>query len=372
MAQSGQISSTTCACETGVCSVQELEVRTAQDPNAKIGPAEAAAGEWLSYTVQYENVGTGTAYGVYVEDRLSPLLDAGTLQIENGGFYFPASRTLYWPAGELGPGSGGSFDFRVQVPTATVSGTVIMNGATVYFPSVPETTPTGDVVTLVQDIVAYSQRVETNEGVPQPITLTGHSLAGPLTYQVVAGPGSGTLSGTPPNLTYTPVPNFEGPDRFTFRVSDGVRQSRPVEVSIVVRTGAEAVPPEVFATSPSHGETDVRVSATPVYSDTYAPSIYVYFSEPIDPSTVTAESLFVADAQGRHLAGYTLYDATAYAARFVPQEPFQYEATYTATMTTVVHDTSGNALAESYEWGFTTEAGPGSGYVYLPLVLRHY
>jgi len=362
----------TCTCKTGLCKSLSAEARTAQDPNAKLGPAEAAAGEWISYTVQFENLGAGTAYGVYVEDRLSPLLDDSTLQIEDGGLYFPSSRTIYWPVGELAPGAGGSLDVRVQVPTDAVSGTVIVNSATVYFPSVPETTPTGDVVTLVQDLVAHSQRVETAEGVPLAVTLTGHSPVGPLTYQVVAGPGGGTLSGTPPNVIYTPAPNFEGPDRFTFRVSDGLRQSWPAEVSIVVRTGAETIRPEVYATSPSRDETGVRVSDTPVSPGTYTPSIYVYFSEPIDAATVTAQTLFVADAQGRHLSGYTIYDASGYMARFVPQEPFQKGATYTATVTTGVHDTSGNALAASYVWSFATEAGPAGGAVYLPLVLRQH
>ncbi len=359
-----------CACEAGICSARDLEARTAHDPNAKLGPAEAAAGEWLSYTVQYENLGAGTAYGVYVEDQLSPLLDESTLQIEDGGLYFPSSRTIYWPVGEVGPGEGGSLGFGIQVPTDAVSGTIIMNSAAVYFPSVPEATPTGDVVTLVQDLVAHSQRVETDEGMPLAISLTGHSPVGSLTYQIVAGPGHGTLSGTPPDVVYTPDAGFEGPDRFTFRVNDGLKESWPAEVSIVVHSGAETVPPEVFATSPSRDETGVGVSDAPVLLDTYAPSVHVYFTEPIDPATVTIASLFVADHAGRHLAGYTVYDADAYAARFVPQERFEKGATYTATVTTGVRDTSGNALAANYVWSFTTEAAPGGGGVYLPLVLR--
>ncbi len=361
-----------CDCTVGICSERDLEVRTAHDPNAKLGPAEAAAGEWMSYTVQYENLGAGTAYGVYVEDHLSPLLDDSTLQVEDGGLYFPSSRTIYWLVGELAPGAGGSLGFHLQVPAGAVSGTVILNSATVYFPSVPETTPTGDVVTLVQDLVAHSQRVETVEGVPLAITLTGHSPSGSLTYEIVAGPGGGTLSGTPPDVTYTPSSNFEGPDRFTFQVSDGLKESAPAEVSIVVHTGAETVPPEVFATSPSRDETDVWLSLTPVFSDTYSPSIHVYFTEPIDPATVTAQNLLVADAVGRPLAGYAIYDAGAYAARFVPQERFEYGSTYTATVTTGVRDTSGNALAASYVWSFTAQAGPPGGMIYLPLVLRQH
>jgi hypothetical protein len=42
------------------------------------------------------------------------------------------------------------------------------------------------------------------------------------------------LSGAAPNLTYTPVPNDNSPDRFTFRVNDGQVDSAPAVVSILV------------------------------------------------------------------------------------------------------------------------------------------
>src|SRR5690606_10490845 len=34
------------------------------------------------------------------------------------------------------------------------------------------------------------------------------------------GPSNGVLSGAPPNITYTPNPNFFGSDSFSFRVQD--------------------------------------------------------------------------------------------------------------------------------------------------------
>lgn len=79
----------------------------------------------------------------------------------------------------------------------------------------------------------------------------------------------------------------------------------------------------------------------------------------------------MADSWTRHgRAGYTVYDAGGYVARFLPQEVFRKGATYTATVTTAVHDTSGNALAAGYVWSFTTEVGQAGGRIYLPVVLR--
>ena len=72
-----------------------------------------------------------------------------------------------------------------------------------------------------------------------PIILSGLSLnnsaACALFYTVVTQPQHGTLSGTPPNLTYTETdPNFCGNDSFTYKVNDGYLDSSPVTVTITV------------------------------------------------------------------------------------------------------------------------------------------
>jgi cellulose biosynthesis protein BcsQ len=73
------------------------------------------------------------------------------------------------------------------------------------------------------------------EDMPTPVLLKGTDPDGDaLTYSVVTKPSNGTLSGTEPNMTYTPSLNFNGLDSFTFRVSDGVSNSIPATVSLVV------------------------------------------------------------------------------------------------------------------------------------------
>jgi VCBS repeat-containing protein len=51
---------------------------------------------------------------------------------------------------------------------------------------------------------------------------------------MVSRPAHGTLSGTAPNLTYTPDKNFNGSDSFLFKVNDGIADSAPATVSITV------------------------------------------------------------------------------------------------------------------------------------------
>ncbi|TXH13654.1 MAG: tandem-95 repeat protein, partial [Gammaproteobacteria bacterium] len=70
------------------------------------------------------------------------------------------------------------------------------------------------------------------------ITLTASDVddaPGVLTYAVVTPPANGSLSGTAPNLTYTPNANFNGADSFTFTASDDeMATSAPATISITV------------------------------------------------------------------------------------------------------------------------------------------
>lgn len=91
-------------------------------------------------------------------------------------------------------------------------------------------------VTNVNDApVANGQSVSTAEDTAKAVTLTGSDIDNdPLTYAVVTQPVHGSLSGTAPNLTYTPAANYNGADSFTFKVNDGKVDSNVAIVSITV------------------------------------------------------------------------------------------------------------------------------------------
>lgn len=126
----------------------------ARDPNAKVSlPSRyAEPGANMKYSVEYENEGDGTAYGVYVTDVLDDRLDDSTLDLQGSGTYDPATRTITWLIGEVPPHTGASFDFTISLRADVSPGEIVSNIATVYFPSVPETTPTNPVaVTILSD-----------------------------------------------------------------------------------------------------------------------------------------------------------------------------------------------------------------------------
>jgi Bacterial Ig domain len=90
--------------------------------------------------------------------------------------------------------------------------------------------------------VASNQTVVADQDTPVSITLTATSLQGfPLTYTVVTQPTHGVLSGSAPDLTYTPNSGYTGSDLFTFNANDGTTNSNTATVSITIRGPAPVI-----------------------------------------------------------------------------------------------------------------------------------
>ncbi len=83
--------------------------------------------------------------------------------------------------------------------------------------------------------VAVARSVSLAEDSSVTIALTATDQDGnSLTYSVVSGPSHGSLSGTPPNVTYRPDANYNGSDSFTFTANDGKLTSAAAPVSITI------------------------------------------------------------------------------------------------------------------------------------------
>ena len=91
-------------------------------------------------------------------------------------------------------------------------------------------------ITVINDApVADAQELEMLPNATKAITLTGSdSTNDALTFSVLTPPANGTLSGTAPDLTYTPTAAFTGSDSFTFKTNDGTNDSAPATVTIQV------------------------------------------------------------------------------------------------------------------------------------------
>jgi hypothetical protein len=98
--------------------------------------------------------------------------------------------------------------------------------------------------------VAQSQTTYTALNTSKSIVLTATDVdAQSLTYSAVA-PVRGTLSGTPPQVVYTPPIGFVGIDTFTFTAADGSLTSTPASVTVRIDTA----PPTITITNPISGQ----------------------------------------------------------------------------------------------------------------------
>jgi uncharacterized repeat protein (TIGR01451 family) len=126
------------------------DLERANDPNRKesdprtnlFGYGYTQAGQTITYTIHYENIGNGDAHNVSILDPLHPRLDETTLIINNAGIYDPATRVIVWhdPL-TLPPQVPRSVSFSAKVRADAQPGTRVRNRATVVFPDalVPRT-----------------------------------------------------------------------------------------------------------------------------------------------------------------------------------------------------------------------------------------
>ena len=196
------------------------------DANTTLNAVYDASGTILpvavadSYSMNQNTVLTVSATGVLANDSdanaapLTAVLDAapshGNLTLNaNGGFN-------YTPVANYS--GADSFTYHVN------NGTLNSTSATVSIS-----------VKMVNNApVAIAQSVSLNEDGTLAVTLTGTDVENSSLSFAKTSPAHGTLSGTAPNLIYTPAANFNGADSFTFTVNDGALTSTPATVSITV------------------------------------------------------------------------------------------------------------------------------------------
>jgi hypothetical protein len=106
------------------------------------------------------------------------------------------------------------------------------------------------IVTPVNDgPIGDDQNLATDEDVILSISLTGSDSDGDiLSYSVQTQPANGSLSGTAPDLTYTPNLGFSGDDSFTFIVNDGEIDSLAATIQITVLEKDTGVLPDLTIT----------------------------------------------------------------------------------------------------------------------------
>ena len=181
------------------------------------------------------------------------------------------------PAGCTGSGPFSDAATVVYTPTAGYSGPDSFS-YTVSDGTNPPVSATVSMTITNAAPTATGSSQTTAEDTPKTIGLAGADADDcDLTFTIGTGPAHGTLdpiadvacTGTGPfadtaTVDYTPTTGYNGPDSFTFRVSDGVTTSAPATVTITVGTPPNAPPTAspVSKSTPHEVATTVTMSGT--------------------------------------------------------------------------------------------------------------
>lgn len=201
------------------------------------------------------------------------------------------TKTVEVLGGKARPEAGDTLRYTLTLtnPGTDVQDLVIQDVLEPYLSLVPgslDTTP-----------LAYDQALTTDEDTPLPLTLTAWDGDGDsLTYVITQNPAHGSLTGTAPDLIYTPDPDYYGTDSFRFKVSDGSHESQPAQVSIQVLVHNDS--PVCSALSLTTAE-DTTGSLAPSCTDTEGdPLTYEIHGQPAHGSAavVSGELVYTPDA----------------------------------------------------------------------------
>ncbi len=180
---------------------------------------------------------------------------SATATAEDGYTLDPSSTSFLWAETQTAPSTGsymGQFEYNEDIGWQTA----IVGLQPLAVP------------------VAYSEGVSTGQNKPVTITLTALSPQGfGLTYAELTLPTQGTLTGTPPNLTYTPNTGYVGPDMFTFKANDGTKDTNVATIPITV--GAPAV---INSVAWLNGTAPYTAQTTPPFNSSGATTLVAFVS----------------------------------------------------------------------------------------------
>ena len=198
----------------------------------------------------------------------------------------------------------------------------------------------------------------------QPATVTTSTY----TLKNSAGTSiAGTVSISPDNkvATFDPtVTSLTASTSYTATITTGVKDTTGNAMtsakswSFTTAAASDTTPPTVTSTNPASGATGVPATS----------SITATFSEAVQPATVTTSTYTLKNSAGTSIAGTVSISPDNKVATFDPTVTSLTASTsYTATITTGVKDTTGNAMTSAKSWSFTTAAASSSCGNNLPI-----
>ncbi len=223
------------AAVAGLTTDQRGLVRTVNGDNTGGATTDIGSVEFVFFSTI-----SGTAF---YDLNQNGLFDQGEQTLSGWTIYLDANSNRLLDAGEQQTltGSDGKYVFT-NVPPGNYVVSEILKASTgqSLLPLVTQDMENFDSVTSPANgpPTGLPQSLTTNEDVPKSITLTGDDgdpeVVQTLTFAIFTQPSHGTLSGFNANtgaVTYTPNADYNGPDSFTFKVTDDNTAGGPATTS---------------------------------------------------------------------------------------------------------------------------------------------
>lgn len=305
--------------------------------------------------VSPDNLSTNIPTVTNITATFSELMDPATI---NTTTFVVTAGTTPVPGVVIYDGLTATFDPSVMLDTIKLYGARITTGATdlsgnaliqdftwVFTtersPSVIATVPASNALNVP---VTAKVAVQFNKAM-DPSSFTAS------TFTVREGLNSvaGTISASGPNVVFDPSsnlsPNAVYSVTITTDVTDvsGNRMTAERAWNFNTGTTVDVTAPTVTATDPAEGATGVPRDEI----------VRAFFNEPMDLSTLTTTSFTVSTGGIAH-TGTVEYSGTIVSFKPAPGQFYQPNTVYTARITTVATDLSGNALTAEKVWTFTT------------------
>jgi hypothetical protein len=175
-----------------------------------------------------------------------------------------------------------------------------------------------------------------------------------LTFTISAGSGANGLQAMiPTHSAGALLASMTGP---AGAVSSSFDTIKGVEYAFFSATpgtytatyASDSTPPTVLSTTPTNGAPNVAITST----------VTATFSEAMAAGTINATTFLLRDSTNALVPATVGYAAATHVATLTPNAALLSSTTYTATLNATITDQTGNPLASSYTWTFTTGAGP--------------
>src|SRR6185503_2171147 len=201
----------------------------------------------VTYQIVTTNIGPGRVVSAPVIDNFPTALTniSWTSVGINGGTATIASGTGNIDTRVSLP-VGGSVVFTAQAIVAPNASGVFSNSASITVPddmvdSNPDSNTSTDVNIIVKRPVASNDTFSVDEGNSRNVSAPGvlnndtDADGDSISAALVSGPSNGTLTfNSDGSFIYTPAPDFNGTDTFTYKVNDGMFDSDVATVTIIV------------------------------------------------------------------------------------------------------------------------------------------